>query len=263
MKRCLAMVLLVSMLLLCGCANKNAYEAAEALMAAGDNAAAREAFAGLADYKDAPERAKECAYRIALGLLDAGDYAGALAGFLELGEYQNSAQLAGQCQTELDNAQTYAGALAGFEAGEYEMALETFVGLGEYRDSVLYAGKCINQLGFYTEYLGKRYHCVPQGWGRDGEGRLTLALLINEPVYVRVGELAGQELSMKAPPFAASVMVSKKEYAALDYTLNDTLCTFVFDTAGEPESLTLRSFMLTGGEPQFRQNIDPATVPWR
>lgn len=96
MKRFLALLLALCMLLLTGCTapapaaspNEAAYAAAEALMTAGDYAAAAGAFASLSGYGDAPQMAVYCQ-----GLAHAavGDYDKAVMAFTALGGFKDSA----------------------------------------------------------------------------------------------------------------------------------------------------------------------------
>lgn len=99
MKRFLALLLALSMLLLTGCGteesaaptaspNEAAYAAAEALMTAGDYAAAAGAFAALSGYSDAPQMAVYCQ-----GLAHAavGDHDKAVMAFTALDGFKDSA----------------------------------------------------------------------------------------------------------------------------------------------------------------------------
>ena len=96
MKRFLALLLALCMLLLTGCTapapaaspNEAAYAAAEALMTAGDYAAAAGAFAALSGYGDAPQMAVYCQ-----GLAHAavGDYDKAVRAFTALDGFKDSA----------------------------------------------------------------------------------------------------------------------------------------------------------------------------
>lgn len=118
------------------------YKSAEALLDAGEYAAAIKAFDALGDYKDSDARAEEAetaqeeaenaaAYEEAVALLEAEDYAAAIEAFEALNGYKDSHNLL----LEAEAADAYENALNALENKEYEKAYRLFYSLGEYEDA--------------------------------------------------------------------------------------------------------------------------------
>ena len=147
MKRMLALLLAALLVVLAGCSseeaaapaptpaanpNQAAYETAEKLMVAGDNAGASAAFAALSGYSDAPQMAIYCN---GLALAAAGDYDAAVAAFTVLGAFKDSVVKAAlyngvAAQTKAEAA-LVKGTLDGLEtaATEFAAAEAVFAGL--------------------------------------------------------------------------------------------------------------------------------------
>ena len=92
MKKILAIVLVLTMVLsLCGCDSAD-YKKATELLDNGEYAAAREIFVALGDYEDSAEMVKECDYQQAKEYLDT-DPKAARELFVDLGDYRDSKTL--------------------------------------------------------------------------------------------------------------------------------------------------------------------------
>lgn len=91
---CAAVLVVCAALLLtlAGCASGD-YAKAGRLFNAGQYESAAEIYESLRDYKDSPERAKECRYQLALDALAARDYAEAAALLEPLGDFKDSSAL--------------------------------------------------------------------------------------------------------------------------------------------------------------------------
>lgn len=77
-------------------------------------------------------------YNAAKALLDAGQFDDAIAAFEALDGYKDSAEqinIAREAKTEAENAEVYAEAEALLEKGDYDGAIAAFEALGDYRDS--------------------------------------------------------------------------------------------------------------------------------
>ena len=75
-RRLVVLCLVLSCLLLCGCASQD-YKKAKSLLEQGDYAGAAEAFEALGDYQDSTDQLTECRYQLALTAMEQGDYEGA------------------------------------------------------------------------------------------------------------------------------------------------------------------------------------------
>lgn len=142
--------LLLAALLLCSAAFaeetdeaalEQQYEAAAALMEAGDYEAAMKAFEALGDYSDsktqlsaAKRQWKRQSYKNAVALFKEERYYEARDIFEALGNYENSSDYAYKCMLRIRIIE-YAEAEAFFKEGDYESAKTLFEGLGKYRDS--------------------------------------------------------------------------------------------------------------------------------
>lgn len=135
MKKLLSLILVMAMVLsLCACGKADDYEAAIALMEAGNYEEAMAAFTELGDYEDSAQKLEECenilAYAEAVALFDAEQYEDALAIFSALGDYQDSLEKKAECE----NALAYQAALDMIDSGDYENAYTALVELGDYKD---------------------------------------------------------------------------------------------------------------------------------
>lgn len=110
-----------------GVMDKLTYDRAAALFEAGDYAAARELYASLGAYREAPRQVMACDYREAEALEAAGDYAAARDAFMAVAGYENALDRADRCR--------YAIAEGLLAAGDYEAALESFLALGNFQDA--------------------------------------------------------------------------------------------------------------------------------
>lgn len=133
-------------------ARRDAYEAALALLDAGELDDAEDAFRALGDYEDSADYLSlVIPYRRALVLQDMADYAPledaprlyeqAAAAFEALGDYEDCAKRAVQCREDLADqlltlAQSdYEDAAALLESGRYADARAAFLALGDHEDS--------------------------------------------------------------------------------------------------------------------------------
>lgn len=107
--------------------SQNAYNAALALVEAGQYDKAVAAFTELGNFKDSAEQISETRYAEALTLVESGNYDGAIAIFTMLGDYKDSAEQISETR--------YVKALALRENGEYAAAIYLFTVLGDYKDS--------------------------------------------------------------------------------------------------------------------------------
>lgn len=135
MKKAITLILTITLCLsLCACGKAGDYEAAVALMDAGNYEEAIVAFTELGDYEDSAQKLEECenilAYAEAIALFEAEQYEDALAIFTALGDYQDSLEKKLECE----NALAYQNALDLIASGDYENAYTTLVGLGDYKD---------------------------------------------------------------------------------------------------------------------------------
>ena len=119
---------------------QKAYEAAQALYAAGEYQKAMEGFLALNSYSDSRQRAEACQqailsqeYQAAQNLFKRKDYAGALEMFAVLGSYRDSAMLADNCRLELYKAAEAAQKAGGFE--KVQEAIAMYEALDTYADA--------------------------------------------------------------------------------------------------------------------------------
>ena len=136
-RRLVVLCLVLSCLLLCGCASQD-YKKAKSLLEQGDFTAAAEAFEALGDYQDSADQLTECRYQLALAAMGQGDYAGAAEAFMALNDYQDSADQLTECRYQL--------ALAAMGQGDYAGAAEAFEALNDYQDSPNQLTECRYQL---------------------------------------------------------------------------------------------------------------------
>lgn len=130
MKKLLALLLAVTLVLaLTGCDELD-YRKAIDLYNRRNYDAAAEAFALLDGYEDSGRMITLCNYWAAIDLMEAGNFSGALPRFLKLGDYEDSAQRATEC--------TYQMALAEFEAGNFHEAQRRFEEVSDYKQSDKY-----------------------------------------------------------------------------------------------------------------------------
>ena len=131
----------------------NAYEAAQALLSAGEYAQAAEAFSALDGYKDADacrieaeaaliEQQNAEEYAVAQELLKIGKFDEAIAAFAALGDYSDSAaqmtaakQQKQEAEQEVANRSAYEAAEKLLADGDYDAAIEAFTALGDYADA--------------------------------------------------------------------------------------------------------------------------------
>lgn len=135
MKKAITLLLAIVMCLsLCACGKAGDYEAAIALMEAGNYEEAIVAFTELGDYEDSIQKLEECenilSYAEAIALFEGEQYEDALAIFTALGNYQDSQEKKVECE----NALAYQNAVDAIASGDYEKAYTTLVPLGEYKD---------------------------------------------------------------------------------------------------------------------------------
>ena len=127
MKKLLALLLAVTLVLvLTGCDELD-YRKAIDLYNRRNYDAAAEAFALLDGYEDSGRMITLSNYWAAIDLMEAGNFSGALPRFLKLGDYEDSAQRATEC--------TYQMALAEFESGNFHEAQRRFEEVSDYKQS--------------------------------------------------------------------------------------------------------------------------------
>lgn len=110
-----------------GVLDKLTYDRATSLFEAGDYAAARQLFAELGAYREAPRQIMACDYKQAEALEVAGDYAAARDAFLAVAGYEDALNRADRCR--------YALAEALLAAGDREAAFQSFLALGNFQDA--------------------------------------------------------------------------------------------------------------------------------
>lgn len=128
------------------------YQAAAALLAAGDEASleqAEEAFAQLGDYADSADQRREAAYQLGQLYLSESRFEEAAGAFQALGDYRDSASLA--------QAAAYGQAEALYESGNYTVARVLYAAMGDYEDAAekvltcgLMQGKALLNMGDYA-----------------------------------------------------------------------------------------------------------------
>lgn len=96
------------------------YNQAVELIDAGNYEDAKQIFAALGNYKDAPDRMSLASYHQAVELMNAGKYEDAKQIFTTLGSYKDAPDLAEKCGYD----QYYIPAVAALEAGDQKTALE-------------------------------------------------------------------------------------------------------------------------------------------
>lgn len=256
-----AVALLIALLLLfsVGCANRNAYEDASALMGAGNYQEALAAFEALAadEYKDSADQALECRYQLAMQVYQSKDLSGAEQAMLELGAYKDAAAIAAECRTELDNAAAYDAAKALMQS-DPAAARDALLALGAYRDCVLLADICTNYMGYPIEYDGTTYDVSPLLLSTNEAGLVTLSVKVSG--YIELSFGTSNPIVLKISPAAASVYVGGVEiaYDSCDFT-SDNECVYTFNTTGAVEKVELYP-NLGGTANAERYEIDPATL---
>ena len=128
------------------------YQAAAALLSAGDEASleqAEKAFAKLEDYADSADQRKEAAYQLGQLYLNESRFEDAAGAFQALGDYRDSAQQA--------KAAAYRQAEALYESGNYTVARVLYLAMGDYEDAAekvlscgLQQGKALLNMGDYA-----------------------------------------------------------------------------------------------------------------
>lgn len=138
MKRRIAILLVLALVLaLSGCKSSD-YKQAVTAMDAGNYQEALTALEALGDYKDASDLAVKCRYAIAEDNFDKGEYETALTQFTDLGDYRDSGKYVTKCN--------YALAVKAFEDEDYTKAKDLFTDLADYQDSKDYLEKTENAL---------------------------------------------------------------------------------------------------------------------
>ena len=138
MKKLTALFLILCLLIASGCsASSKEYSQAQALMNSGDLSGAEAAFLQLGEYKDAPEKAKECRYRIAVLLMQNEDYAAAADSFSLLGTYKDAPDQA--------NESLYLHGQALMDKSAFEEAAAVFAVLSGYKDADEKKSDCENE----------------------------------------------------------------------------------------------------------------------
>ena len=107
--------------------NQLTYQNALALFEVGEYEAARDLFAGLGAYEDAPTRILACTYKLAEQAEAAGDLDAALQGYLAAVGYEDALSRADGCR--------YAMAEQTLASGDDRAAFQQFLDLGDYRDA--------------------------------------------------------------------------------------------------------------------------------
>lgn len=153
MKKLVSLILVMAMVLsLCACGKADDYEAAIALMEAGNYEEAIAAFTELGDYEDSAQKLEECenilSYAEAVALFEAEQYEEALAILSSLGNYKDSAEKVKECEIVL----AYNKAVALIAEGYYVEARDIFETIPDYKD--------------VSEYLAryKTIEITPENW---------------------------------------------------------------------------------------------------
>lgn len=135
MKKAITLILAITLCLsLCACGKADDYEAAVALMEAGNYEEAIDAFIELGDYEDSVQNLEKCekalSYAEAITLFEEEQYEEALAIFTALGDYQDSIAKAIECE----NAIAYNEALTLIDNELYFEAYEIFSTIATYKN---------------------------------------------------------------------------------------------------------------------------------
>ncbi len=125
---------------------KLALAAAEKLLAEGNFLDAREAFLALGDFENAAERVPACDFARAESLVENERYTEAFALLEELGEYPGARELSGQAHEDL-----YAKAMEETLACRMDTAIELWNELGDYRDSENLRARCQERIVHMVE----------------------------------------------------------------------------------------------------------------
>ena len=128
---CIAAFLLVTKVII---PNKN-YNAAVALMDAGQYEEAITAFEALDGYKNSEEQITECGYLRAAASMEAGQYEEAITAFEAMDGYKDSAEQIEVCKIAIKDI-AYDAAVALMNEGKYDEAAAAFETLDGYKDSV-------------------------------------------------------------------------------------------------------------------------------
>ena len=170
MKKIIAIILTLVMVLTLTACDSSDYKKAMGLYEEGDYVSARAMFVELADYENSPEMVKECDYGIALNNMEQGNYKEAAEQFEALGDHGNSAEKAVECR--------YLLAVQNYDEGNLLGALELFKILGDYRDSAAYAKKIPWQIIY--NHMGEGNNSIKS----LGNSQYAIIMAKDEQVYV-------------------------------------------------------------------------------
>lgn len=182
----------------CGASSK-AYAAAQALLDSGDYIGAEAAFRQLGDYKDAPDKAKECRYRIALSLMESGEYAAAQVDFSGLGEYKDAPSQAMECR--------YLYAVQLMEQDAWEEASAVFEELGDHKDSAEKKAECERAQKYQQA-------CLLLAEGKEVSGTEELYAAIS--LFRELGEYEDSRALYEECCFLAGERIAGAESVSLD-----------------------------------------------
>ncbi len=134
-------------------ARSDRFEAAVAVMNAGDYREAKAEFTELGDYKESAALACECQdtmdYQAAQAKMEAGEYEQARQAFAQLGSFKDAKDLVAECQNTID----YNAAAGLMAAGSNAQARDEFLALGDYQDAPEQAAECQNRLDYDAALL--------------------------------------------------------------------------------------------------------------
>ena len=148
--------------------DREAYEAAEAQLAAGEYDAARLAFEALGDFEDAADRVLECSFLKARALTDAGSYTDALDVLSALPEdYAGAEEL-----TEEARERLYQQALAETYECRMDEAIMLWNSLGSYKDSDALLKRCMSRIVSMATGTEERVNYAPYAGKEVGDGIL-------------------------------------------------------------------------------------------
>lgn len=127
MKRLLAILCILAMVLCIAGCDSSDYKKAQELYDNGDYLGAAAIFEQLGDYEDSPKQLNRAKYAYAEELLEEEDFDEALEIFTELDDYSESQDKIAVCN--------YGKGKAAFEAGDFKAAAEYYASCGDYEDA--------------------------------------------------------------------------------------------------------------------------------
>ena len=182
MKKLLVLIMVLAMVLLCGCdfdinglvnqiipdSRAKAYNEGAELFNSGDFAAAADKFLEAGDFKNSADLVKESYYQDAAKTYYAGDYQGAAEKFAKLDGYSNSAEMVTECK--------FVEASQLFEQGKFTEAKKMFLEIQDYSNCAEMAKECDYQYAA-SLYVEKDYNGAKSIFQNLGDYRNSEAMV--------------------------------------------------------------------------------------